>query len=707
MAVIGQIRKHSGLIVVIVGIALAAFVLGDFLKPRSGRRLNNVVGTVDGTEISVIDFENKVEERIDATKNQRKTDKLSPQDIFQIRQGVWNEMVEDILLNEEMNKIGLTVTSDELSDQILGDNPHQYVKQSFTNPNTGAFEQEMLRNFLTNLDNQSPDMKHRYLNLESLVKKDLKQTKFRNLITKGYFVPEQFAKLEYINRNSTADIRFVAAKFTAVSDSSVKVDDSELRAYYDDHQYRYEQDQTRAIDYVIFDVQPSPEDRKEIANTVNDLYTEFKDVNDVEVFVNSVSDDTYDSTYKKKSELPARIADDMFESPIGTMVGPYIENETYHIAKLVDRQERPDSLKLSQLLITYASAPAAQGISDRPIARAEELVDSLLKVLQKNPSKFDDLVVEFSDFPNAEQDKGDMGWVTDGTPGYGPYYNKGKDMKPGTVAKIQTQLGYHILKLNEKTKPIEKVRVAMITRAIEPSNKTYQEKYMEASVFAGTNNTEAKFDTAVVNQGLNKRSADNLTAMSNRLAGLQNARQIVRWAFSDNVEVGDVSSVIQDENKYVVATLKQIRKKGITPFKDVKEQIRPLVINQKKADILADRINGFNTTDLYQIADKLGESVDTATISYTARNLPGFGSEYELIGKIFTLEPGVSSGPLKGNNGVFVVIADKITRPEDKENYTASAGMVERQFTSQFMGTTYVNAMKENADIEDNRDLVY
>jgi len=169
MAVIGQIRKHSGLLILIVGVALAAFVLGDFLKP-SNSRPRQYVGIVDGDEISTIEFNNRVNERIEATKNQRKTDKLTPQDNFQIRQSIWNEMVEKVLLDKELTLLGLTVTPDELSDQILGDNPHQYITQSFANPNTGKFDPQMLRNFLQNLDSQDRDMKKRYLNAVRNVK---------------------------------------------------------------------------------------------------------------------------------------------------------------------------------------------------------------------------------------------------------------------------------------------------------------------------------------------------------------------------------------------------------------------------------------------------------------------------------------------------------------------------------------------------------
>jgi len=708
MAAIGQIRKHSGLIILVVGIALAAFVLGDFFKgnPNAGRQ-RQYVGAIDGEKISTLVFETKVNERVEATKNQRQTDKLSPQDIYQIRQGIWNEMVEDVLLAKELDKLGLTVTSEELSDQILGENPHQYIKQSFTNPNTGAFDREMLRNFLQNLDNANPEMRKRYLNLESIIKSDRKKAKFKNLMTKAYFVPDQFAALDYKYKNSTADIRYVAAKFADVADSAVKVNDSDLKNYYNNNLFRYQQEETRSIDYVIFEVKASPGDRKQIANTVNGLYKEFKEISEVAAFVNSVSDEKYDSTYKKQTELPVRIAKDMFESPIGTMVGPYIENEVYHIAKLMDRQQRPDSLQLSQLLITYKEAPAAAGISERSKADAEKLADSLLAVINKTPSKFEDIVVGFSDFPSAAEDKGEMGWIIDGTPGFEVYYSKGYKMKTGEVEKIETSLGYHILKLVEKTEAIEKVRVATVSRSIEPSNETFQGKYMEASMFAGSNNTLEKFDTAVVNQGLNKRSADRIAMMANRLAGLENARQIIRWAFSETTEPGQVSYIMQDEDKYIVAVLKSISEKGTSAFEDVKEQIRPLVVNQKKADVLEKQINDFGTTDLYGIAAKLNQAVDTAIVSFNSRNLPGFGSEYELIGRIFTLQAGVSSGPIKGNNAVFVVIADEINFPETPADLAGSVGIVERKFTAQFTNNAYVNALKEKAEIEDNRLLIY
>lgn len=705
MAAIGQIRKHSGLLIVIIGVALAAFVLGDFLKP-SNKNQRLYVGEVAGEEISSEVFNIRVEERIQATKNQRQNENLSQDDIFQIRQAVWNDMVNEILLSHQYEKLGLAVTSDELTDQIVGDDPHQYVKQSFTDPNSGAFDPAVVVNFLQNLENADPEMRKRYLSLETMVKDDLRKTKYQNLLTKAWFMPTAFAKLDYENINSTADIVYTATMFSTVADTAVTVTDDDLKKYYDENKAQYKQEASRTIDYVVFPVQPSADDRKEIAEQVNELYAEFKNVNDNTTFVNSSSDTRIDTTYKKQAELPARVANQLMEAEIGSIVGPYIESDVYYMSKILDRAERSDSLKMSQLLISYATAPAAAGISDRTEQRARTLVDSLKNVLQKNPGKFEEIAVQFSDYPSAAEDKGDLGWVIDGNAGMSNFYNNGKNMKVNEVAEMTTALGYHLIKLTEKTDPLMKVKLATLTRNIIPSDLTYQQNYMKANTFAGENNTRAKFDTAVINQGLNKRTAERLNESSNRIAGVESARQLVHWAYNENTEVGSVSNVFEDNNQFIVATLTTIREKGNTPLEDIKEQIRPLVMNRKKADLLAKRISDLNAQGIEQIASQMNQKVDSATVSFASRNLPGFGSEYELIGTIFALEPGKVSEPIKGNNAVFVVKVNKVTEANPTDDYKATADMLERRFTSR-VTNSYMNVLKDQVEINDNRLMIY
>ena len=707
MALIGQIRKHSGLLVVVIGVALAAFVLGDFLKPSQSYQ-QNYIGEIAGDEIPSQDFFQKVNEQEQVTKEQRKTENLDPQDVFQIKQSIWTQLVQEIIMDQEYEKLGLSLTTDELTDQILGDNPHKYVQQSFTDPNTKTFNHEMVTSFLQNLDGQSPDMKRRYLSLEKMVKEDRLKTKYNTLITKAYSIPDAFAKLDYENNNRKVNFRYVAPKFGSVADSLINITDDDLMAYYEEFEYNYEQDELRSVDYVVFDIKASAEDRTNIANEVNKLYQEFKTTDDVTLFVNSVSDNRYDSTFKKESELPVRIAKEMLESPIGTMVGPYIENEIYNIAKLIERQMRPDSIMMSQLLISYATAPSGMGLSERTQEEAETLIDSLLTVLKKDPSKFETITVEFSDYPTAEDDKGDLGWMMDGDPGFGLFFNEGLDVKVDGIKEMETALGFHIIKVTDKTEPIEKMRVAIVTRAIEPSNITFQDIYLQASAFAGENPTLAQFDTAVVNQGLNKRTAERLNEMSNRIAGVENPRQIVRWAYSINTEMGNVSPVFEDGKTYIVAILKDITPEGYTPFEKVKEQIRPLVINRKKGDVLVDRINALNSDDLYQIATEMGEKVDTATdINFMARNIPGFGRENEVIGKLFTLEVEKISKPIKGNNAVFVIVIDEIKEPKDIDVYSIYANQLETAFKTKVTSNVPYRALEKNAEIIDNRLMFY
>jgi peptidyl-prolyl cis-trans isomerase D len=706
MAVIGQIRKKSGLLIVVVGVALAAFVLGDFLTPTNqGPRM--FIGEVDGKDIPIMDFNTKVDQRLDATRSQRQTEKLSPQDIYQTQQSVWNEMVEEIILDDEFKSIGLNVTTEELSDQIIGANPHSFVRQSFTDPNTGTFDQQSVINFLRNLENAEPDMRRRYLNLETMVKNDRGRTKYKNLLTKGYFMPDAFAETDHLRQNKSAEIVYTAARFSEVADSLVTVTDKNLKKYYDENIQQYSTEKFRAIDFVIFDVQPSDEDRKQIANTVNKIYDEFSEVRDIEIFVNSVSDQRYDSAFKNESELPARIAEEMFNSPIGTIVGPYIENEVYNIVRLIDKQARPDSIQMSQLLISYATAPAGQDISDRTKEEAEQLIDSLFTVLNKNPEKFEELAVSFSDFPSAAEDKGELGWVMDNDPGMALFYNNGLNVETGDVAKMESALGFHVVKVTEKTRLVEKVRVATITRAIAPSSETTQSVYMEASRFAGEYNTLAKFNQAVEDQGLNKRTADRLSPMSNRIAGVEFPRQIIRWAYSERVSIGTVSPVFEDDGKYIVATLTEILPEGTLSFEDVKEQIRPTLLNQKKGEYLSERINALGTTNLNEIAAEMNSKVDSSNITFSTRNLPGYGIEYKLIGKILTLEEGVSSGPIIGASAVFVVEVKKFTEATPPDNYASSVRLLESRFASRISSNTFINVLKEDSEIVDNRILFY
>lgn len=707
MAVIGQIRKHSGLLVVIIGIALAAFVLGDFIKP-SQNRPTSVIGKIDGTEIPAQSFNDRVAEQLQNRRDQQQAERITAQEEFQIRQQVWTQLTEELIMGNEFEKVGLIVTKEELSNEILGEEPNRFVQQSFRDPNSGTFNPEVVRNFLQNLSQQNPDMKRRYLSLERMVKDDIIKTKFRNLLSKNYHIPQAFAKLDYETKSSSADIRFVAPKYAAIADSLIKVTDNDLRKYYDEFQYNYKQEETRTLDYVIFEVQPSAEDRKALANEVEQFYSQFQNAEDIASFINSVSDTKYDSSFRKESELPVTVAKELIELPIGTVLPPFIEGETHNLARIVDRQQRPDSIKMSQMLISFSTATAGFKLNERTEEQAKTLADSIMGALKKTPAKFEELAVKYSDYPSAKEDKGDLGWITDGDASFANFFKEGVLLTTNEAGKMETGLGIHVLLVSEKTSPVQKVKVGLITRAIEPSSETFREVYRQASKFASSNRTLAQFDTAVVNQGLNKRAADRINKMTNFIPGIEYSRRMVQWAFSESTKIGDVSSIFEDEKQFVIAVLKEINPEGFTSFEKVKEQIRPLVLNRLKGDYLTKKISDMKVSDLGELARQMSEKVDTArNLSFSARNIPGFGSEPNVIGKVFSLEPQQLSPPIAGNNAVFVAVVDRFIPAVQTADLSTTVFQLKNAFESRVNGNAYVRALEKEVKIEDNRMLFY
>jgi peptidyl-prolyl cis-trans isomerase D len=707
MAVIGKIRKHSGLLVVVVGIALAAFVLGDFLRP-SGNRPITIIGKIDGTEIPIQNYNDRVAEQLENLRAQQQTERVPAEEEFQIRQQVWNQIIEETILNDVYKKIGLIVTKEELSNEIIGDNPNRYVQQSFRDPNSETFDPEVVRNFLKNLNQQGPEMKRRYLSLERMVKDDIIRTKMKNLLSKNYHIPQPFAKLDYQIKNQNADVIYVAAKYSDVADSLINVTDNDLRNYYNDHIYNYRQEDSRTFDYVLFEILPTQEDRQDVKEEVDRLYVQFKDAEDPAAFINSVSDTRFDSTYKKESDLPISLAESIMSAKIDTVFPPYIEGDTHHIIKVLDFQQRPDSIEMSQMLVSYSTARAGFQLNERSEEEAKVLVDSILTALKKAPSIFEELALKYSDYPSVAEDKGALGWMTDGDRSFTNFFKEGVSLKVNEPDTMETGLGIHVLLVTGKTALIPKVKIGQITRTVEPSSQTYRQVFSQANKFASENRTLAKFDTAVVNQGLNKRTAERISSTSNRIPGVEQSRQIIRWAFWETTKVGDVSTIFEDDKQFVIAALKEIKNKGYSPFEQVKEQIRPLVVNKLKGEYLVKKINDFNATTLNDLASNMNSKVDTAkNLSFSARNIPGFGSEPNVIGQMFTVEPKQISKPIAGYNAVFVAMIDRLTPAPEVNDFGKTIFQLRNSFESRVNSNAFIRALEKESKIDDNRLMFY
>lgn len=706
MALIGDIRKRSGLLVIIIGVALAAFVLGDFFSNRSPQRGTNLIAEINGEKILGTEFNQRVEQNLETQRLNMGKESLTPEEQFQIRQQTWEQVVNETLLKEEVEELGIRVTTEELDDLVRGNDPHAYIRQSFSDPQTGQFDPANVINFLQNLDNVDPQMRQRYLSIEKAIKEDRLNTKYRNLISKAYYVPKAFAERDHINRSTTADVRYYSLSYNNVVDSLITITDEDRKKFFNDNKHKYQQEASRDIEYVTFEILPSADDREKITREVNSLYAEFTQVENVKDFVNSVSDERYDSTWFKRGMLPYQLDSIMFDSPVGTTFGPYIENNMYQMARLVDTQTRPDSLRASHILITY------QGTNVNPAntltrEQAQAKADSVFNIVKNNNAKYEELAASLNDDQTAAATNGDLNWFNDGA--MVPAFNNAVlEGKIGEVKVVETQFGFHIIKITGKTTPVKKVRVALVKRLIEPGNRTKQEMYTTASKFASEAEDLEGFNKLVEETQLSKRLAERITPDQNALPGLPSAREIVRWAFDAKTEAGDVSNVFDHEGRYIVAVVKDVREKGTPTLEQVKEFIEPLVIRDKKAEKMIETINQEIKTvgDLEKMYPALAMKADTNQVSYSASTLPGFGKEDDVLGVLPNLKEGEMSKPIKGTQGVFVLVVDKINPAQPKDDYTTEQRMMKNAFATRSQ-REISEALKKKAEIEDNRLFFY
>lgn len=704
MAILGDIRKKSGLAVIFVGVAITAFVLGDIGK--STWRTPTAVGVIGKEEISFQDFEKKVEQNIQYTKMSSQKENLTPEEIFSIRQNTWNQVLSEVIMTKAYKDNGLVIAADELTDLIQGPNPHKYIVQNFRNPETNQLDRERLIQFFQNLDKLEPEVQKQVQDLIEAVKQERLNAKYNAMIGKAFYMPKALVQKDFQLKNIKASFDYVSQSFTLVPDSLVKVTDKNLKEFYEKNKRSYEQEESRDIDYVIFEVNPSEEDRKAAEQEINKLYTDMAVATNIANFVNFNSEEKYDSSWKKQGTLPVQIDSLMFNSPASTMAGPWVDNNVFYIARLVDVQARPDSLKASHILIAYKNAYGASQKTTRSKEAAQKTADSLAAIIKANKNKLAEIAASISDDPSAKNNNGDLGWFADGQ--MVPTFNEAvRKSNVGDVTVAESPFGYHVIHVTGKTKPIKKVRVAIVKKTIQPSTVTMQKVYAEASKFAGENRTREAFDKAVAELGLNKRTKDYMSPMEMSLPGIDNSREIIRWAYSENVKPGDVSDVKEFENKFVVAVLKKIRPKGIIPLEDIKQALEATVMKKKKLEYLATQMKEANTKSLVELATKLNARVDTASdITFYTYNIPGMGREPEITGTIFSLNPNEVSEPIVGLNYTVVVKVKKFSDAPAKTDFTFERKQLENNFFARTSNSAY-KALEKLANVKDNRVLFY
>lgn len=709
MAIITKIRNQSALLIGAIGISMLLFIVGgDFLTNTTFFQGDTDLGEIAGEKIGYRDFEERLEREITQNYGEDVVDE-STRD--QARQSLWNMLIQEKVMFREYDEIGLAVSPEELFFQIKTNEPSQRLLRYFTdpqtgrvieyfaNPQTGSLDPEKIVSYLQQLiSNQQMD---RWIPIEKDLKIDRQNTKYFNLIKKGLYIPSKEAEFDFVSKNKKVNFRYVLKKYEAVPDSSVEVSDKELKSYYDEHKQEpmYQQKESmRSIQYLVFEAIPTDQDKEYLKNTLAELKEKFKNTIEDTLFVKENADTRDNIKYYSAGTLPAEADTFIFNSDSGSVVGPYFENDVqpggygyFKLAKSIGVKFVSDSVNARHILIKIANGDTAS---------AQAKADSLKNVI-KAKKNFPEMAKQFSEDFGSAQDGGNLNWFTQGMM-VKPFNDACFDGAVGDMPVVTSQFGIHLIEIMEKTTPIKKVLTAIVDRKIEPGKKTVEDAYNKASAFSINNNSAEKFNSEGAALGI--RQADNLREADKTIGGLDNPREIIRWAFKS--DIGDISQVFELGDKFVVANLYAVKEEGTLPFEAVKDLIKPEVIKEKKAEQFISQMSGSASLD--QLAGTLNTPVETGTdLTFSSNAIPGVGPEKVLIGKIFTLKQGEMSIPIKGTKGVYVVMVDNITEAVTQgADLKSNIEQISRNLQSRVDYEVF-NALQESAKIKDNRGRFY
>lgn len=702
MALIGKIRQNFWFVLIVLGLALAAFVVMDMTSANRGSAMNPTIGEINGTKINAQEFS--------ATENVL-SQNANGQDVNQRREGLWSYFVDKSLVEQQVEGLGLNVPVPELIDLQFGQNLSPIIQQSFYNPNTGQVDRQQLAQvqnmILTNSAQMSPDFKAFWRVQENQIIANQLQNKLGNIVGKGIYTPTWMATQEFKEKNTRAQVAYVKVPFDAVADDEVEVSDADIKAYLNDHKEEYSNtEETRVVDYITFPVIATASDSAGIFEDMTLRTQELLVAENDSIYAinNGGSKPTY---FYSDDELPAALRGVMSDLNEGEIFGPYLDNGLYTSVKLVAKQSVPDSV---QARVIFRQAP---NTNQPGVAAAKTYLDSIKTLIVNGTEDFDSLAITNSQDGSASRG-GDLGYLTQGLL---PYeldkiiFLDGN--RTGSIYEAETAAGVFLIELTDiiQRNNNDKFRLANIISAIVPSKATQDSVLDVVNDFLSDHRKLESMRTGAQeknHQILSAAPANVNSFVFGNFGSDQTSRDIVRWAFEDITEVGDVSPDLfeyQDPiqyytNNYVIVGLSDIIPKGLSKVDAVRDYITPLVRNMKKGEAIKSAIT---SSDLSAVATQYSLKVDTLSAVTMASNLiPSLGSEPKVIAAIFATAENTVAGPIVGNSGVYVLKPIAIA-PAGEATSIPSLRNSSMNLNRSKVQQALMGSLKKDAKIEDNR----
>jgi peptidyl-prolyl cis-trans isomerase D len=695
MGVMTYLRERMGKIVAFgIGFSLLAFVGEEAI--RQGNSIfgsdRNTLGEVAGEKIAYDDYSKRVEQSEAQFKQQSGQANLNAQFTSYIQENVWNQKVSEIILNKEIEKLGLVVSSDEGSALVNGNNPDPQVVQYFGDPATGKVDPAKLNAFKAQLNAAKPgsDIKVQWAQFIGQLTQNKLGQKYMSLVNTGLFVNDLDAKDDYEAKNKLSNFKYVTLDYASIPDNKVTLTDEDYKNYYDEHLSEFNNKQElRSFDYVSFNAAATKEDSAAVKEQVEKLLPAFKASSNDSLFVQVNSETKTPIAFKRKGQLgDPKLDTVMFGAAKGFIYGPYFSQGSYKIAKLIDSRVSPDSVKARHILIDARTVGQKKALAT---------ADSLKKLIEGGKS-FADLAKMYSMDKSSGEKGGELGTFGRGAmvPAFEDAVFNGRK---GELKIVTSQFGVHLVEIEDLKGSSPVVKVAVVDKPVTASAKTQQAAYAKAQAFLGTL-TKDNFDAEAKKAGLIKKTAPDVNALTSTLPGLDNTREIVRWAFKANKgDFGDQVYVVGDQ--YVIPTLTAIKPKGELALDLVKKQIEPAVRTHVKAKQLIEKLSGGSSID--QVAQKAGAKVvPVQNVVFANPVIPGLSLEYKVVGTVFGSQPNKLSKPIEGQHGVYVVVLDNFINPAPLANAIREREQIAQALAQRSQGQ-FFEALKDKANVKDYR----
>ena len=702
MAILSKIRERSMFLILVIGLALFAFVLdpstiSDFFNASKV----NEVGEVNGETISRQEFA----EALDAYKAQT-GNRVSE---MQAAKTVWNNLIRQKIYQTQLEEAGITVGDEDIMTALY-DSPALQNDPRFQT--SGLFDKNKLKEFLATIKDANGEEWKAWQNYMTSLKNNIEKTTYDNLVAAGLGASLKEGEAQYLIENTKVNAKFVYVPYTTIADSLVVLKKSDVANYIKKHEDEFQVEASRDIKFVKFDIKPTEGDeaatKEEVAKLINDSdnrgvvikglknatdYVEFLDEND--------SDIALDNNYKFKVQVPQVIAEEIFNGKEGDVFGPYKDADYFKISKISKVIQLPDSAQASHILIPFVGATSAAATVTQTEEEAKKTADSLLTVVKANKSKFADLAKEMSSDKGSAEKGGFYDWFSYNrmVPSFRDFVFEGKE---GDMGVVKSPFGFHVIKIDGQKNFQPVVKLVTFGRKIEASEATENAIFQDAETFALELANGKDFDEVVKEKSLTSSPAVGLKSLDEVVPGVGNEREIITWSFGNDVNEGSFKR-FDIEGGYVVAVLTGITEKGLMPVDKAISRVRPILMNERKAKMIEDKISGATLADIAKSVNVIVRNA--ADVNLNSPTLAGVGYEPKVVGAMLNAKEKQVIKNVSGDKGVFAFEVESRELPTALPNYDT----YRKRLANERKNKTFqmYEAVKKASNIEDNISSFY